>query len=156
MKSIEVRLLLSWQANCHTVGEPAKLSGQEAHNMKRFLVLAGFVLILTFPAHAQLGGLSVTGGGSIGNGGGINGNNASLPSYPRANFATNAFSGTEADFIPSAFLAYDQAIAAGREALAAKAITVAGAATEATGATKPRAKLAIVQDANGDPVIVPR
>jgi hypothetical protein len=120
--------------------------------MKRFLVLAAFGLFLALPAHAQFG---LT-GGSVGGGGGINGGNSHLPDYPPTSFASTYFTGADTSFIPSAFVNYEQAIAAGNAALAAKSKTVANAASETKSQEKPRARFAMVQDANGKPVIVSR
>lgn len=124
--------------------------------MKRFLLLGVFTLGLALPAHAQFGGQSVGSGGSLSSGGGINGGGSHLASVPPAQFATTGVSGNEAEFIPSAFLAYDQAIAAGEKALAAKSKSVAKVASENSAAQKPRAKFAMVQDCNGNPIIVSR
>jgi hypothetical protein len=123
--------------------------------MKRFLILAVFALGLALPAHAQFGGQSI-GSGSLSSGGGINAGAPRLASEPPAQFAMTGVSGNEAEFTPSAFLAYDQAIAAGKESLAAKEKSVAKVASENSTVQKPRAKFAMVQDCNGNPIIVSR
>jgi hypothetical protein len=124
--------------------------------MKKFMGLAVLVLGLAGSAHAQISGSNIGGSGTIGSGGGIGVARAfpGLASYPRATFATILVSGTDTEFKPSAFLSYDQAVAEGRAALAYKAKTVAEVAAESNSERKTRAKLALVQNANGTVDIV--
>jgi hypothetical protein len=117
--------------------------------MKRFLGLAALVFFFTLPAHAQLGG-AISGGSLFGS------SFHTLPSYPSAKFVSTGVSGTEADFVPSAFVTYDQAIAQGKAAIKAETKSVARAASENSSAIKPRAKFAMVQDGEGNVVIVSR
>jgi hypothetical protein len=134
----------------HASAAGAELPDERRIIMKRFLCLAVLALGLALPARAQFGGQSVGSGSSL-NSGSVS---HSLPSVSPTQFATNGFSGTESDFVPTAFVAYDQAIAAGNVALAAKAKSVAKAAAENNSAQKTPAKFAMMQDANGDAIIV--
>jgi hypothetical protein len=138
--------------------------------MKRILGVAVFVLLLSAPAHGQARGSSpapavssstaaTSGGGGGGIGGGALSGASNTPSfhhYPAAKFDLKDVSGTEADFTPSAFLPYDRAIAAGQAALNAQKKTLVEAAAEGSRTPPSRAKVALVQDANGDPIIVSR
>jgi hypothetical protein len=117
--------------------------------MKRLLGLAVLALCLGVPAHAQIGG-SVGGGSLTGS------NFRALPNYPPTKFAVTGISGTTGDFIPSAFVAYDQAIAEGKAAVTAKTESVAKVAADNSSTQKPRAKFAMVQDANGNAILVSR
>jgi hypothetical protein len=124
--------------------------------MKRLLGLAVLALGLAVPAHAQFAGNSVGASGSIGSGGGLNGGGGfrHITSYPRAVFATTIVSGTETDFEPSAFVSYDVAVAEGRAVMAFKERSVVEVAREVRSTRGVRARVAFVQDVNGDPVIV--
>jgi hypothetical protein len=134
--------------------------------MKRFLGLAILILGLSVPAHAQVragassAGTSVGGGmGSAGGGGGMGGgmsgptNFNTLPAIPQANLPSSAISGTDTDFVPSTFLPYAKAIAAGQEVLDAEHKSVAEAAAENSRARKLKARAAIIENAAGDAVI---
>lgn len=135
--------------------------------MKRFLGLAVLILGLSIPAHgqSQRGGAGMTGGApggvvSYGGGGGGNGGSGggpmgfhTLPSIPPANLRSSAVGGTEASFVPSTFLPYSQAIAAGEAVLDAQHESVAEAAAENSRAPRLKAKAAIIENAAGDPVI---
>jgi hypothetical protein len=61
--------------------------------------------------------------------------------------------GTDADFIPSSFRSFDQAVAEGKTALAAQARTIAQAAEENGRTQKAKARLAIVQDGSGNVIL---
>ena len=128
--------------------------------MKRAIGVAAFILFFAIPAHAQRG--AAAGGSSTalqfsggGGGGGFGGDSGArpLPSYPPAHFKISDVSGSQASFIPSAFLPFHRAVAVGQAMLDAqkKSAVVAAAADDAA---KPRAKVAVVQDANGNPIIV--
>ena len=126
--------------------------------MKRAIAVAAFILFFAIPAHAQRG--AAAGGSSTsmqftGGGGGFGGDSGArpLPSYPPAHFKMSDVSGSQATFIPSAFLPFDRAVAVGQAMLDAqkKSAVVAAAAEDAV---KPRAKVVVVQDANGNPIIV--
>jgi hypothetical protein len=133
--------------------------------MKRFLGLVVLILGLSVPAHAQSskggsamagaggGGVLSSGGGSSG-GGGLSGVNFhTLPTIAPANLPSSAVSGTEADFVPSTFLPYDRAVAAGQEVRDAHNKSVAEAAAENSRARRLKAKAAIIENAAGDAVI---
>ncbi len=127
--------------------------------MKRAIGVAAFILFFAIPAHAQRG--AAAGGSSTalqfsggGGGGGFGGGSGARPhSYPPAHFKMSDVSGSQASFIPSAFLPFDRAVAVGQAMLDAqkKSALVAAAAEDAA---KPRAKVAVVQDANGNPIII--
>jgi hypothetical protein len=139
--------------------------------MKRFLGLAALILGLSVSAHGQsaragavaggaTGGLASNGGGGFGggasgDGGGMGGtsNFHTLPSIPPANLRSSAVSGTEASFVPSTFLPYNQAIAAGEAVLDAQYKSVAEAAAENSRAHRPKAKAAIIDNAAGHAVL---
>ncbi len=102
------------------------------------------------------GPISYGGGGGGGYGGGSGGGPMgfhTLPSIPPANLRSSAVGGTEASFVPSTFLPYNQAIAAGEAVLDAQHESVAEAAAENSRAPRLKAKAAIIENAAGDPVI---
>ncbi|MGA2509591.1 MAG: hypothetical protein ABSG27_05125 [Candidatus Acidiferrales bacterium] len=124
--------------------------------MKKILGLAVLALGLAVPAHAQFLGASVGSGSNVGSGGGVGSVVFHvLPSVPPAHFAIVYVTGTDS-FTPSAFVAYDQAVAEGIAALNLKEKSVAEVAAENSVAHAPRAKLAFVQNSAGDAVIVSR
>jgi hypothetical protein len=132
----------------------------------------GLILGFSIPAHAQSRAGAVA-GGSGGNGGGMSGGSGggggfggsigggglsgvsfqTLPSTPEANLPSIAVSGSEAEFVPSTFLPFDQAVAAGQEVLDAEHKSVAEAAAENSRAHRLKAKAALVENAAGDAVI---
>jgi hypothetical protein len=138
--------------------------------MKRFLGLTVLILGLSVPAHAQSskGGGAVAGassggvlsnGGGGGNGGGAAGGSVTgvsfhtLPVIPPANLRSTAVSGTDDSFVPSTFLPYDRAVAAGQGVLDARDKSVAEAAAENSRAHRLKARTAIIENAAGDAVI---
>jgi hypothetical protein len=133
--------------------------------MKRLFGLAIMILGLTLSASAQSGGRMLggapgpTNGGASGGGGSIGGGGLSgvgfstLPSHPRASFASIAISGTDAEFVPSTFLPFENAVAAGQAVLDAQHASVAQAAEVNSRAPKAKAKLALIEDATGNAVI---
>jgi hypothetical protein len=138
--------------------------------MKRLVGLAVFGLFLIAPARAQSripfgagsnyappmnGGGSGSGGSGFGSsiGGDTSG---SRPPHVTTQFDGKAVSGTEADFVPSAFLSFDQAVKAGRAVLDRENKSLVQAAEENTNSEKPRAKFALVQDANGNAILESR
>jgi hypothetical protein len=83
--------------------------------MKVFLGLVAAATLFVVPARAQLvGGASIGGGGSISSIGSLNAG-AMVPIAPSAPtvFRVVAASGSRADFVPSSFLPFDRAVAAG-------------------------------------------
>ncbi len=128
--------------------------------MKRAIGIAAFLLFFAIPAHAQAGSsasaLPNQGGGG-GGGGGYGGGGSSsgpLPTYPRAQFKMSAVSGSDSSFIPSGYLPFDRAVAQGQAILDAEKKTPAEAAAAASIVPKPHAKISVVQDANGDPIVI--
>jgi len=134
-----------------------ELIAERQVTMRRAIAIAAFILFFAIPAHAQKG--AAAGGSStsmqFSGGGGFGGDSGArpLPSYPPAHFKMSNVSGSQASFIPSAFLPFDRAVAVGQAMLDAqkKSAVVAAAAEDAV---KPRAKVVVVQDANGNPIIV--
>ncbi len=132
--------------------------------MKQAIGIAAFILFFAIPAHAQRGGASPSaqvsnggggGGGGFG-GGGLGGGTAgsSLPASPPAHFKMNAVSGSDASFIPSGYLPFESAVAEGQAILDAEKKTPAEAAAASSIVPKPHAKVAVVQGANGDPIVI--
>jgi hypothetical protein len=133
------------------------LWGEKAVTVKRICGLAALILWLSIPAHAQhaMGGSSngvASASGSAGGGTGGGGSQVSfptLPSYPQHEFLMTNVSGTKADFTPSTYLDYDQALTDGRAALASKMRPLAEIAKQNRESNPAKAKIAILQDANG-------
>lgn len=131
---------------------------------KRFLGLAILAAGLAVPAHAQVSrgfaagnptsSPSFSGGGGFG--GGYSAGGIKLPSYPVACLGVTSVSGSQQDYVPSTFVAYDKALAEGRAILSAPPKSVAEAAREQGSSRTEKAKLALVQDDYGNAVIVPR
>lgn len=138
--------------------------------MKRVLGVMVLILGFSIPAHAQAsrgtvpasggsGGMTTGGGGGFGgsgsgDSGGMSGVNFhTLPSIPPANLPSVEVSGTKADFVPSTFLPFDQAVAEGQAVLDAQHKSVAQAAAENSRANRAKAKAAIIENGAGDAVI---
>lgn len=131
--------------------------------MKRAIGVAAFILF-AIPAHAQKGAspaggsssaqqaASAGGGGGGGFGGG--GGTGRLADTPRAQFRMSTVSGSDGSFIPSGYLPFDRAVAEGQAMLDAEKKTPAEAAAATSIVPKPHAKVAVVQDANGDPIVI--
>jgi hypothetical protein len=127
--------------------------------VKRICGLTALILWLSIPAHAQhaMGGSSTGVAGAsgwAGGGGGTGGGTGqvsfpTLPSYPQHEFLMTNVSGTNADFTPSTFLDYDQALNEGRAALASKMRPLAEIAKQNRESKPAKGKIAILQDANG-------
>jgi hypothetical protein len=66
----------------------------------------------------------------------------------------SAVSGSDASFIPSGYLPFESAVAEGQAILDAQKKTPAEAAAASSIVPKPRAKVAVVQGANGDPIVI--
>ncbi|HTR46348.1 MAG TPA: hypothetical protein VMM16_03040 [Verrucomicrobiae bacterium] len=134
--------------------------------MKRFLGLTILAAGLAMPAHAQshapagaAGGPSSAnssgGGGGYGGGWGSSGGTR-LTQYPLAHFAVTSVSGSQQDYVPSTFVAYNQAISHGQEILDAPPKTVAEAARENSIARMQKARVVVVQGPNGEMVVTSR
>jgi hypothetical protein len=135
--------------------------------MKRFLGLTALILGLSVPAHGQRAAAGMTGGvaggavsysgggGGYGGGAGLTGPTDfhTLPSIPPARLPSTAVSGSDATFVPSTFLPYNQAIAAGEAILDAEHESVAEAAAKNSLVRRLPAKAAIIENAIGNPVI---
>jgi len=131
--------------------------------MKQFVGLAALILGLAVSAQAQHGSMAVPpgssnttggpGGGGTGGAGLGGGGTAKHEPIPPTQFATAAASGSDADFVPSEFVTYENAIGEGQDALA-KPKTVAEAAAENRNTPRAKAKLAFVQDGSGNAIIV--
>ncbi|HKV03731.1 MAG TPA: hypothetical protein VJO53_01355 [Candidatus Acidoferrales bacterium] len=118
--------------------------------MKRILGLGALMLGCSLPAHAQFLGGTIGGAGSSG---------VSFPVVidpAPTHFAVSYVGGTGADFVPSSFLSYDKALAAGRAAVEAQTKSLAQIADENNRAQKAKAKFALVQDARGNAFIAKR
>ncbi|HXX43199.1 MAG TPA: hypothetical protein VEJ38_00620 [Candidatus Acidoferrales bacterium] len=139
--------------------------------MNRFLGLMILTAGLALPVHAQtsrgtsgagVAGMTAsnstnTGGGAGYSGGGFSSGGGSRPvKYPVTQFGVASVSGSLQDFTPSTFLAYDKALATGRDILANPPKTVVEAAHNQENSGAQKARLALIQDANGAPVIVVR
>ena len=127
--------------------------------MKRAIGVAAFILFFAIQAHAQAGSSSTArptqnGGGGGGGGFGGGGGTGPLPTRPPAHFKMSAVTGSEASFIPSGYLPFDRAVAEGQAILDAEKRTPAEAAAATSIVPKPHAKVAVVQDANGDPIVI--
>jgi hypothetical protein len=132
--------------------------------MKHMIALAVLTVGLAIPSHAQTvhaaaGGsasLPATSGGGWGSGGMGGGSSAGnkLMSYPPTLFNVTSVSGSQQDYVPSMFVSYDRAIAAGQKALDTPPRTVAEAAREHANTRPEKAKLALVQNDHGKAVIV--
>ena len=127
--------------------------------MKRAIGVAAFILFFAVPAHAQASSSSSarptqSGGGGGGGGFGGGGGTGPLPAHPPAHFKMSAVTGSDASFIPSGYLPFDRAVAEGQAILDAEKKTLAEAAAATSIVPKPHAKVAVVQDANGDPIVI--
>ena len=135
---------------------------ESVRTMKKLLGFAILALCLSIPAHAQR---SMTGGGTgqISNGGGGFGGSPiagggtvsfhTLPAVPRTQFQIVDISGGDVSFFPSSFVQFDEGIAEGEAALAAKHKTLAEVALENRAAEKPKAKVRFTQDNFGDVIL---
>ena len=98
------------------------------------------------------GGAGGFGGGF---GGGLTGGAAGrLPAYPRTHFKMSEVSGSDKSFTPSGYLPFDRAVAEGQAILDAEKKTPAEAAAATSIVPRPHAKVAVMQDANGDPIVI--
>ncbi|HXU20445.1 MAG TPA: hypothetical protein VN788_07680 [Verrucomicrobiae bacterium] len=126
--------------------------------MKRMIGIAAFIMFFAIPAHAQRGGASSSAAPRMGGGGGIGGSGGGmgnlLPAHPPTHFKMSAVSGSDASFIPSGYLPFESAVAEGQAILDAEKKTPAEAAAASSIVPKPHAKVAVVQSADGDPIVI--
>jgi hypothetical protein len=114
--------------------------------MKKLLGVAALFLFFSLPAHAQgsLGGALNSGAGHI------------LQAYPALSNSITYATGP-ADFVPSTFMSYDQAVAAGRAAIAEHTKSLGEVAKESRDREKNKAKMVIEQDSDNRVVpVTPR
>jgi hypothetical protein len=135
--------------------------------MKKILGIAILGVIFAVPAHAQHSMAAVAGpngpgyieggtAGSGGTGGGGAGGKSSFHTLPQTapkQFDTIGVSGTESEFVPSSWTQFEQGLAEGRALLATQRKTLGEIADENRLVEKPKAKLTIIQDANGRAII---
>lgn len=116
--------------------------------MKRIIGLVVLILWFAVPARAQSFGVSAIGGAGMGQV-----NFPTLPSYPPAHFEVRTESGTAADFVPSSFESYKQALAEGRAVVATQAKSLGEIARENSGTPRAKARVILVQDDHGNAVL---
>ncbi len=124
--------------------------------MKAILALMALVLVFSLTAHAQAAGGSASsphtgGGGSFGGGGGFSGpSGGQLAHTPTTQFQMSAVSGSNSDFVPSAYLPFDKAVALGQNYTAAKPATIVEVAQAYKSVKGPGPEHVIVQDRRGN------
>lgn len=125
--------------------------------MKPIFALIAFVLMFSIPAHAQAGGGSANtarssgGGGAFGGNGEISSSVGSQHSHtPTAQFQMAATSGSSTDFVPSAYLPFDKAVALGHDLSAARPATIVEVAQANRINKGPNTEHVIVQDSRGN------
>jgi hypothetical protein len=129
--------------------------------VKPIFAMLAMVFIFSIPAHAQAAGGSAntarsSGGGSAG-AGGFSGSSGGRPAYtPTAQFKMAAISGSSTDFVPSAYLPFDQAVALGRTDFSTKPANVVEVAEANKNAKGPHPEHVIVQDSHGHLVQTPQ
>jgi hypothetical protein len=136
--------------------------------MNKILGVAILGMIFTVPAHAQRsmanasgpsGNGSISGGtagsGGPGGGGGSPGSVSfrTLPEVPPAQFDAIRVSGSKDEFVPSSWTQFESGLAEGRAQLARQQKSLGEIADENRETEKPKAKLIIVQDADGRAII---
>jgi len=118
--------------------------------MKPILALMALVLVFSLPAHAQAAGGSAS-SPHTGGGGSFGGSSGARPAHtPTAQFQMSAVSGSNSDFVPSAYLPFDKAVALGRNYSAAKPATIVEVAQAYKNAQGPIPEHVIVQDRRGN------
>jgi hypothetical protein len=123
--------------------------------MKPAFALVALVLLFSIPAHAQAAGGAASpprasGGGAAG-GGASSGSAGTRPSYtPTAQFKMAAVSGSSTDFIPSAYLPFDKAVALGQTNSSAKPETIVEVAQAYRNAKGQNPEHVIIQDLRGN------
>jgi hypothetical protein len=134
-------------------------------DMKRLMGLAVLALSVAVSAHAQathtvtVAGqastmINASGGGGWGFGGGSA--RSRPPSSPPAVFRVTSISGSHESYEPSTFVSYDQALRVGKNLIDTPPPSVAEAARQQASAHPQKAKLALVQDADGRAQLVRR
>jgi hypothetical protein len=116
--------------------------------MKWLLVVGGLLLVSAIPAQAQTVGF---GGGSIGH--------MTFPSIthlPATQFNSVVVSGSDQDFVPTTYVSFDKGVAEGRTTLAMRPKSLGELALEYSGQTRPKAKVAFVQNDHGEAIITRR
>jgi hypothetical protein len=111
--------------------------------MKIALAAAVMVLLASLPAHAQGVGGSLRPPQSF----------QTLPWNPPASPQAIELSGTDETFLPSTFLTFESAVAAGKAVTKEKTKSVAEAAAESRKGVKTAAKIRIEQDDRGNLVL---
>lgn len=107
----------------------------------RIVVLGALVMLFSLPAHAQMqthgamGGASTTSGynnGGGGGGGGISGGASAVTMLhtPATRFDLGYAHGSDYEFEPSSYMAYDDAVKLGRSLVEAKPKTLGEVAAE--------------------------
>ena len=122
--------------------------------MKPIFGMIAMILIFSVPAHAQAAGGSANtmrgSGGGAGGGGVSSGASSGRPaSTPTAQFKMATISGSSSDFVPSAYLPFDKAVALGRTDTSTKPATVVEVAEANKNAKGPNSDHVIVQDLRG-------
>jgi hypothetical protein len=123
-------------------------------SMKLTFALVALFLVFSVPAHAQAAGGSASttrtgGGGSFG--GGTSGSSGAQPTYtPTKQFQMSAVSGSSNDFVPSAYLPFDKAVALGQNYSAAKPATIVEVAQAYKNTKGSAPEHVIVQDRRGN------
>lgn len=124
--------------------------------MAKTFGFAVLVLVFSLPAHAQHFGGGAGSYGNVGSGGGGASldptNFRTLPEIPRTRFQLINVSGTD-EFTPSSWMPFERGVAQGRADMAARPKSPAEVAAEYRRMPRERATLAIVQDADGNPII---
>ena len=129
-------------------------------NMAKAIVgSTAMIFIISAPAHAQMGSSSNISWGQ-GGGGGVGGSAPAainvLPHTAPANPGATIVSGSDADYRPSNFVSFDQAIADGKQRIIVESRTVAQAAAESRRTPQPQAKLIVAQDNRGKIMLTAR
>jgi len=127
--------------------------------MKRVFVFAILMIGFSASAHAQAmskpTNAAWAGSGAVPASGGASGSaSAPIPHIPATHYNVTAASGSAADFVPSSFVTFEQAVAAGHAAQA-RPKTIVEAAAENKSVERPKAKFELVQDDSGQAVIEP-
>jgi hypothetical protein len=139
-------------------------ASQDRSVMNKTLAVSILGVIFAVPAHAQRsmanasgpsGNGSISGGtagsGGPGGGGGSPGTVSfrTLPDVPRATFDAIRVSGSKDEFVPSSWTQFEAGLAEGRAQLAREQKTLGEIAAENREIEKPKAKLMIVEGADG-------